>query len=254
MRKWNKVFILSIFLILFSNVRTEVKEIRLLEDLTREIIGEKKVKKEEKLTTKTDKNTKKEDKNQENKYVKDDEIQKIQNEIDKNLIVDTFEKKTRNGIAYRNGEEEPFTGIFGAVIDDKINHYESYSEGLLDGESAWFSRNGIKLLSENYSKGKLNGEQKSYYDNGKLKSIVKYKNNRVDGIIAYDKNGEILHRSLFENGNGKWKFYWSNGNISEEGTYNAWRKDGIWKNYRSDGTLDTTRKYDKGRLLSERWE
>ena len=41
--------------------------------------------------------------------------------------------------------------------------------------------------------------------------------------------------------------------MSEEGKYKSWRKDGIWKTYREDGSLDTVRKYDNGRLLSETW-
>ena len=50
------------------------------------------------------------------------------------------------------------------------------------------------------------------------------------------------------------KFYWSNGKVSEEGKYKAWRKDGVWKKYREDGSLDTIIKYDNGRLLSEKWQ
>lgn len=174
--------------------------------------------------------------------------------FDINSIVDTFDKTTKNGIAYRKDETTPFTGLFGAVIDGKIDHVESYKDGLLDGESAWYSKSGKILLLESYSKGKLNGEQKSYYDNGKLKSIVKYTNGRVDGVVAYDENSKIKHESIFKNGTGTWKFYWSNGNLSEEGQYVSWKKDGIWKKYREDGSLDIVRTYNNGRLLNERWE
>lgn len=253
MKKWNKLFILSIMILFSVKTLAEIKEIKLLEDITNEIIDEKPKTVNSKISKSLSKLEKKSE-IKENSKKEVEELVKIERKVDKNSIVDTFEKKIKNGIAYRNDEIEPFTGIFGAIIDEKINHYENYTEGLLDGESAWFSREGIKLLSENYSKGKLDGEQKSYYENGKIKSIVKYINNRIDGIIAYDKNGEILHKSIFQNGTGKWKFYWSNGNISEEGSYVSWRKDGVWKKYREDGTLDTTRKYDKGKLLSERWE
>ena len=161
----------------------------------------------------------------------------------------------KDKIAYKEGSNIPFTGVFGVVIDDKIESYEEYKNGLLDGETAYFAKGKqVKLLSEMYTKGKLNGQQKSYYENGKLKSIVYYSNDKINGIESYDRNGKLLHKSIFENGTGDWKFYWSNGKVSEEGKYKAWRKDGVWKKYREDGSLDTIIKYDNGRLLSEKWQ
>ena len=161
----------------------------------------------------------------------------------------------KDKIAYKEGSNTPFTGVFGVVIDDKIESYEEYKDGLLDGETAYFAKGKqVKLLSEMYTKGKLNGQQKSYYENGKLKSIVYYSNDKINGIESYDRSGNLLHKSLFEGGTGEWKFYWSNGKVSEEGRYKAWRKDGVWKKYREDGSLDTIIKYDNGRLLSEKWQ
>ncbi|EGQ80040.1 MORN repeat protein [Fusobacterium animalis ATCC 51191] len=161
----------------------------------------------------------------------------------------------KDKIAYKEGSNTPFTGVFGVVIDDKIESYEEYKNGLLDGETAYFAKGKqVKLLSEMYTKGKLNGQQKSYYENGKLKSIVYYSNDRINGIESYDRSGKLLHKSIFENGTGDWKFYWSNGKVSEEGKYKSWRKDGVWKKYREDGSLDTVIKYDNGRLLSEKWQ
>lgn len=254
MKKFTKFFILAGVLFNFSILNAEIKEIESLDQISNEIVGGK--------TDKINKKTKKEVvKSEVEKTSKTDESivdipeESVTRTVDKNSIVDIYERKMKDKIAYKEGSDIPFTGVFGVVIDDKIESYEEYKNGVLDGETAYFAKGKqVKLLSEMYTKGKLNGQQKSYYENGKLKSIVYYSNDRINGIESYDRSGKLLHKSIFENGTGDWKFYWSNGKVSEEGKYKAWRKDGVWKKYREDGSLDTVIKYDNGRLLSEKWQ
>ena len=274
MNKFNKFIILAGLLLSFSATAAEIKEVESLETISKQILGETtstKTKKEKAKETVKKEVTKKENKEEskketevksENKASENEET--VANDIpdetatrviNKSEIVDFYEREVRGKIAYKEGSNTPFTGVFGIVIDDKIESYEEYKDGLLDGETAYFSKDKeVKLLSEMYSKGKLNGPQKTYYENGKLKSIVYYKNDRIDGIVEYDKSGKLLHKSIFENGTGDWKLYWSNGKVSEEGRYVSWKRDGVWKKYREDGSLDTILKYDNGRLLSEKWQ
>ena len=278
MNKFNKFIILAGLLFSFSVVYAEIKEVESLDTISKQILGENNTKSKKEKTKETQKKevtkkeTKRENENEtevksenkasENKASENEEtvVNDIPDEtatrvIDKSEIVDFYEREVRDKIAYKEGSNTPFTGVFGIVIDDKIESYEEYKDGLLDGETAYFSKDKeVKLLSEMYSKGKLNGPQKTYYENGKLKSIVYYKNDRIDGIVEYDKSGKLLHKSIFENGTGDWKLYWSNGKVSEEGRYVSWKRDGVWKKYREDGSLDTILKYDNGRLLSEKWQ
>jgi len=273
MNKFNKFIILAGLLFSFSVAYAEIKEVESLDTISKQILGENNTKSKKEKTKETQKKevtkkeTKRENENEtevksENKASENEEtvVNDIPDEtatrlVDKSEIVDFYEREVRDKIAYKEGSSTPFTGVFGIVIDDRIESYEEYKDGLLDGETAYFSKDKeVKLLSEMYSKGKLNGAQKTYYENGKLKSIVYYKNDRIDGIVEYDKSGKLLHKSIFENGSGDWKLYWSNGKVSEEGKYVSGRKDGVWKKYREDGSLDTILKYDNGRLLSEKWQ
>ena len=278
MNKFNKFIILAGLLFSFSVAYAEIKEVESLDTISKQILGENNTKSKKEKTKETQKKevtkkeTKRENENEtevksenkasENKASENEEtvVNDIPDEtatrvINKSEIVDFYEREVRDKIAYKEGSNTPFTGVFGIVIDDKIESYEEYKDGLLDGETAYFSKDKeVKLLSEMYSKGKLNGPQKTYYDSGKLKSIVYYKNDRIDGIVEYDKSGKLLHKSIFENGTGDWKLYWSNGKVSEEGRYVSWKRDGVWKKYREDGSLDTILKYDNGRLLSEKWQ
>ena len=270
MNKFNKFIILAGLLFGFSGAYAEIKEVESLDTISKQILGDNSVKAKKEKVKETEKKVvkKKTQKESETEVKSENELtapeENVVNDlpeetptrvVDKSEIVDFYDREVRDKIAYKEGSSTPFTGVFGIVIDGKIESYEQYKNGLLDGETAYFSKDKeIKLLSEMYSKGKLNGPQKTYYENGKLKSIVYYKNDRIDGIVEYDKSGKLLHKSIFENGSGDWKLYWSNGKVSEEGEYVSGRKDGVWKKYREDGSLDTILKYDNGRLLSEKWQ
>ena len=262
MNKFNKFIILVGMLFGFSGAYAEIKEVESLDTISKQILGDNSTKTKKEKVKETEKKEKvvKNETKKETPVTQENVVNDIPDEtatriVDKSEIVDFYDREVRDKIAYKEGSNTPFTGVFGIVIDGKIESYEQYKNGLLDGETAYFSKDKeIKLLSEMYSKGKLNGPQKTYYENGKLKSIVYYKNDRVDGIVEYDKSGKLLHKSIFENGSGDWKLYWSNGKVSEEGKYVSGRKDGVWKKYREDGSLDTILKYDNGRLLSEKWQ
>ena len=165
MKNINKFMILVGILLNFSVVNAEVKEIESLDQISNEIVGgktekkvNKEIKKEVEKTSKTDES------------IGDIPEESATRTVDKNSIVDIYERKMKDKIAYKEGSNTPFTGVFGVVIDNKIESYEEYKNGLLDGETAYFAKGKqVKLLSEMYTKGKLNGQQKSYYDNGKLK-------------------------------------------------------------------------------------
>ncbi|MBS9775570.1 MAG: toxin-antitoxin system YwqK family antitoxin [Fusobacterium sp.] len=254
---FKKKLVLSIFLLFISNIYADTfKEIKLLDDYSREILGEP-----TRNVVDLDRLQKQKQVKMENFEKRNNDNKQIQKKVSSNIrvsaddIVDIYEKTSENDIVYKIGDSKPFTGFFGIVLDGKIEYYEQYKNGLLDGETAWFSREtGVKLLSEPYTRKKLNGEQKTFYDNGKLKSIVYYKNNRIDGLATYDESGNVLHKSIFKNGTGTWKFFWSNGNVLEEGRYTSWRKDGTWKRYAKDGRLEKVTVYNNGRLVSQSWK
>lgn len=167
--------------------------------------------------------------------------------------VDISEKERKDDIFYKKGENKPFTGVFALFIGDWIQYIETYQNGILEGESSWFTEDGKRILYENYSKGELDGKQLSYYQNGKPKAEIYYKKGKIVGVICFSKNGEILHQSIFKNGTGIWKLYWENGNLLETGKYVEFKKDGLWKRYHEDGSIESTLEYKNGRLIRETW-
>lgn len=169
-------------------------------------------------------------------------------------IIDiSLKRKSDNGIVYADKEGIPYTGKFAIFLGDKIEYSETYVNGILQGKKSWYSDEGKIILQENYVNGKIEGEQKAFYENGGIKSIVIYKNGKIMGITAFSKDGKILHKADLSKGNGKWRYFWENGQVLEEGQYKNWRKDGVWKRYRKNGEVDITSTYKNGRLISKIW-
>ena len=163
MKNINKFMILLGILLNFSVVNAEVKEIESLDQISNEIVGGKTDKKVNKETKKEVVKNEVEKTSKTNEIIADIPEESATRTVDKNSIVDIYERKMKDKIAYKEGSNTPFTGVFGVVIDDKIESYEEYKNGLLDGETAYFAKGKqVKLLSEMYTKGKLNGQQKSY--------------------------------------------------------------------------------------------
>ncbi|HEY4533794.1 MAG TPA: toxin-antitoxin system YwqK family antitoxin [Fusobacterium sp.] len=240
----------GMFFILSFCLFGEIREVTPLSELSSNILGEKVQK-----TSKIEKNIPKFSEEQKNTSTILQSLGHSRNisQKDSSQFVDISEQDNRNGIIYRQGEDTAFTGVFALFMGDWIQYIETYKNGKLDGESSWYTQNGTQVLLEQYQAGKLHGSQLSYYENGSPKAEVIYDRGRITGVICFAKNGDIIHKSIFNNGTGIWKLYWENGKLLETGKYTNFRKDGIWKKYNEDGSLESTLEYRNGKLLKETW-
>ena len=164
MNKFNKFIILAGLLFGFSGAYAEIKEVESLDTISKQILGDNSAKaKKEKVRETEKKVVKKETQKESETEVKSENeltapeenvVNDLPEEtptrvVDKSEIVDFYDREVRDKIAYKEGSSTPFTGVFGIVIDGKIESYEQYKNGLLDGETAYFSKDKeIKLLSE----------------------------------------------------------------------------------------------------------
>jgi len=115
----------------------------------------------------------------------------------------TIEKPYKVGsIYYKKGESKPYTGAL----------YGKY-------------KNGKYLTIQEYKNGVGNGLWVNYYEDGTLKEIGTYVDNRIEGPIRQ---------------------YHPNGNIKAIGTYKHWKKKiGVWKYYDEDGNLIETETFQR---------
>ncbi len=102
------------------------------------------------------------------------------------------ETKVNNGVVYRQGESEPFSGIvMGKTLTqkrEKLTYEKRYKNGILNGDSKYWFDNGNVQRVEPYKNGKINGIMTTYYKNGQPKS----KAHLIDGLRG-GSSGEIFY-------------------------------------------------------------
>ena len=100
-------------------------------------------------------------------------------------------------------EENYINGLLDGVSrtyykDGKITEILFYKEGMLNGNIQRFSDEGVLLDDLNYTKGKLNGLA-NYYDTfGKLRATGEYENDEKIGEWAYFENGEKVDQKTIK--------------------------------------------------------
>ena len=107
-----------------------------------------------------------------------------------------------------------------------------------------------KLKSElRYADGKLNGECVWYYPNGQQWMRVNYVDDIKDGVVlTYAENGKLTAEEYYTGGklNGPFKKWYDNGQLFQDGQY-ADMMDGLWLIFYPEGQLSARAQFDKGR-------
>ena len=121
---------------------------------------------------------------------------------------------------YENGnlKESYLLNSIGQVISKQ----QGFENGkikfkITQNEDLRYFENGTLKSSSYYNTlGELNGEQKSFFENGKPKTIDNYQNGKRNGsYISYYENGQVAERSTYVNDErteGSQEFY-TTGNL-----------------------------------------
>ena len=98
------------------------------------------------------------------------------------------------------------------------------------------------------------GVQRAYWENGKLKSELRYKNGKLNGeCVWYYQNGNKLSQGFYVNDTleGCFTRWHPNGKIAEEGWYKLGLRDSIGHTYSEKGLLASEEHYRNGELNGE---
>lgn len=108
-------------------------------------------------------------------------------------------------------------------------------------------KNGQVKSIENFKNGKLNGEFKEFFENGNLSQIGSFKNGDMKNIKVFYENGNLKFEQNLKERKGKYRGYYPNGQLEEEGEVFQGEEIGLWKYYSEDGNLLKT-EYKKTKI------
>lgn len=141
-------------------------------------------------------------------------------------------------INYSNGKK---TGLKITYSPTEIIR-ENYQNDIKEGYTTFCYPDGNTRLTINFIKGKEQGIAREYSPDSNIIAIYEYKNGYM---IGKEKVNRYVNDSLKQ---GKWVTFYANGVLESEGYYKYGIKNGYFKNYFPDGTLNNVLKYVNGEL------
>lgn len=149
-----------------------------------------------------------------------------------------MEKQLMEEVIFKDGKQDGLRKLF--FPDGKVEVEETYKDGNITAKKSYFD-NGQLLVTGQYDEAvTMTGEWTYYYQNGKIKEIVTFKNN-VE--------------------NGSFKEFYENGHIKAEGSYVPFEfgvetegvENGELKEYNENGELVMKKDCEMGRCKTV-WE
>ncbi len=153
------------------------------------------------------------------------------------------EHKNNNSRTCSRYDENKLLRVQYKILNNKEEYTKAYD----------YHDNGIIKEILQYQNNKLNGISYSYYPNKKIEREISFKNDKQDGIAkVYDENGSLILETTYKNGKieGLNKSYYKNGNVQVEGNFKNNKADGPAKFYYENGKLNFTLINKKGKPIS----
>ena len=131
----------------------------------------------------------------------------------------------------------------------KPHHNGNYNnKGRPIGEWKYFNFDGELIESRKFDEiGQFQGDN-SFYDNGKLTSVLNYKKDVLIRVTYYNETGKVISTSGNADGTFSTKNYFTTGELHSEGNYLKGKIDGEWKYYDRVGLLVSKYFYKDGEL------
>lgn len=135
---------------------------------------------------------------------------------------------------------------------DNLRYEGQFKNGVAIGTFTYYYPDGkVKAVSEMYDNGRRS-YTKVYHKNGRLMGVGRYFDKAKDSTWNYfsDYDGVLLSSEYYVNGllDSIAINYFPKGGVAEEIPYRQGVKEGVWKQYFSDGTLKLKATYENDLL------
>jgi antitoxin component YwqK of YwqJK toxin-antitoxin module len=123
---------------------------------------------------------------------------------------------------------------------------------ILQGLWRFYDNAGRLISEENYLLGKKNGEEKIYYSNGQISHHNQWQDGQKAGwCLEYFENGQLKEKAFWQDLNyqGEVLRYHPNGKLQMQGKYENGVKEGVWKVFDDNDTLENSYHYRNGYVL-----
>ena len=162
-----------------------------------------------------------------NQNAKEYSLDQVFFDKNKNILLDTKTKQPIDGIVVIREQD---------VITSKIN----YKNGVQEGSTYTYYKNGKTKTKINISKGITNGLAYDYFESGSIKKVANFKNGTLDGTTRfYDQNGNLNGEMDFKNGkkDGFSRVYYVSGSLKAQFSNKNGLTDGLMEMYLENGSL-----------------
>ena len=118
----------------------------------------------------------------------------------KSLPFDEFRQK--NGVQYEKSSSFPYSGYYVQLDEEeRIRNLRTFHNGLLNGITLSWRKNGLKFFQGNFKEGKKDGVQIFWSEKNKKTSEQIYKDGKLDGLSTkWYLNGNKSSEQIFSRG------------------------------------------------------
>jgi antitoxin component YwqK of YwqJK toxin-antitoxin module len=133
-----------------------------------------------------------------------------------------------------------------AQLTEKDGKYYDQNSNLYSGTYVEYYDSGSKKVEMTVVEGVKQGPSTLFFENGKVKEVRSYFNNKMDGTwLTYDTSGVKTGEANYKSGkkHGKWFIWDENGTKRYEMSYNDGAKDSTWTIWDETGKVVGKKKY-----------
>ena len=124
--------------------------------------------------------------------------------------------------------------------------------GFYDGHWKSYYDDGILEIEYEYNRGELNGIYKYYDSDEKLHYEYEYRKDEIIAFKFFDKLGNIIKEGRKKGGEFYYTGFSPQGNITSEGLYDLkGGKEGVWKFYSTNGILTEQGEYRDNKVQGD---